>query len=242
MIAGCVVEVAYEEEDDRGVWVPCRQVATVVSETATTVTVDFGNTGGALFVAPLSSVRLLDPAAQPSAEDDAPAAPNEGDETPKSQPQHEPSSAIAQMHPAKGLAGCAELWVGGLLDIVVTFFLGAVAIATGGSRVKALVYLAALWTMPSDIAVWVFFALCYASLETRHSSKEARTVNQAMGSYVHSARRLGQWADAMAGRSMSLTTGVTGALLAPRFLGVSLVTVVAWLLGAVSLIGLVRWR
>ena len=226
MIAGALVEVTFDEENDRGAWVPCRQVATVLSVAATTVTVDFGNTGGTPYVSPLSAARLLDPNAQPDEEKE-----NESPRDASPEPIGIPSGPVEALRPSRGLAGSAELCVGAALDSLITFLLGAVAIANGGARVKAVVYIAVLYFAPSDVAVWAFLALCYASVENKNISIE---------SYVHSARRLGEWSDVLCGVHGSLTAGVLVCLLTIRLFGISLFTVIAYTFGAIAGMGVVR--
>ena len=105
---------------------------------------------------------------------------------------------------------------------------------------KAVAYIAVLVVVPSDVAVWAFLALCYASLESKSGGGGGANVDAAIGSYVHSARRLGEWSDVLCGVHGPLTGAAIVCLLVIRLLGVSLFTVVAYAFGAIAGMGVVR--
>eukprot|EP00759_Apiculatamorpha_spiralis_P050398 PhF_6_TR468/c0_g1_i2/m.206 len=233
---GTLVEVLYEEEvpvsttsgNSTGSsgppavkWVPCRQMASVISCTATHVTVRFADSPTSPpYQTPISTVRALPVGAQ------APPSSSGGN-------NNEPEVPVANALPegmSPGLAGGAELWLGGVLDGLVTFLISAVMMMTGGAKVKCLLLLVSWWYLvPVHQVVWAFVALCIIGRKSDGPSSGTpvgeMTTQTAFGSYVHSVNRIGTWGNAIC-KSTGFTMSITSLLVVCGFLRLPVMPVV----------------
>eukprot|EP00760_Papus_ankaliazontas_P014935 PhM_4_TR16185/c0_g2_i1/m.14097 len=260
---GSIVEVTFEEHDDRtGGWVQCRQMGTLVSSDGTNAVVDFtfsgsnnnskSHSGGkktyTTSVAHIKKVSASGKECTPATANGV-GAPDEDDgldfaiarDDTTTTTSASPSggdgfdvSDASKHEPAEGTIGNAELWLGGAFGPgLAALGAGVGDVVLGRDLVRTGVYFALLVLLPADVALWGFVVMCCLT----GRSYDTATTEDAMRTYVRARAQIGPLLHRVSSHHLTVCGGLLLVLVCARFVGVPPSAVIAYGLGLVSVAG-----